>query len=83
MLSSLLGLMTVLVARSAGSHQDNFCLPLEDWGPRVDQFQERITCRTSLVKVCQEETVKMCMNLTELKCKVSLAGVEKMMEEEL
>ena len=71
----LLGVMTVLVVRSLGSHQDNFCLPLEDWGPREDQFKDRFTCRTSLVKECQENTVNMCMNLTELNCKVSVSRV--------
>ena len=81
MSGSLLCLMTtrmlmvlvvgLMAARTEGSQHDNFCVPLEDWGPRADQYEDRVICRTSLAKEREEREVNMCMNVTELRCEVS------------
>ena len=54
-----------------GEH-DNFCRPLEDYGPRSDIMEERQVCQTSFEKDCQPVTVSDCMDVTELRCEVNL-----------
>jgi len=54
-----------------GKH-DNFCRPLEDYGPRYDQMEERLVCETQLEKSCEPIRVSDCMNVTELACEVNL-----------
>ena len=51
--------------------QDNFCRPLEDYGPRYDRMEERSVCETHFQKSCQPVRVSDCMNVTELQCEVS------------
>ena len=52
--------------------QDNFCRPLEDYGPRSDIMEDRQVCQTSFEKNCQPVTVSDCMDVTELRCQVKL-----------
>ena len=54
-----------------GKHE-NFCRPLEDYGPREDVMEERQVCKTSFTKDCQPVTKSDCMEVTELRCEVSL-----------
>ena len=51
--------------------QENFCRPLEDYGPRYDRMEERSVCQTSFQKSCQPVRHSDCMNVTELQCDVS------------
>jgi len=60
-----------LVSFVSGAH-DNFCRPLEDYGPRSDTMEERQVCQTSFEKDCQPVTVSDCMDVTELRCEVNL-----------
>ena len=55
----------------ARGKQDNFCRPLEDYGPRYDRMEERSVCETHFQKSCQPVRVSDCMNVTELQCEVS------------
>ena len=52
--------------------QDNFCRPLEDYGPRTETMEERHVCQTSFEKECKQVTVADCMEVTELSCQVNL-----------
>ena len=61
----------MLVSTVLGEH-DNFCRPLEDYGPRSDIMEERQVCQTNFEKDCQPVTVSDCMDVTELKCEVNL-----------
>ena len=60
-----------VVGGVSGKH-DNFCRPLEDYGPRSDTMEERQVCQTSFEKDCQPVTVSDCMEVTELRCEVNL-----------
>jgi len=51
---------------------ENFCRPLEDYGPREDVMEERQVCRTTFEKDCQPVTVSDCMDVTELRCELNL-----------
>ena len=64
-------LVVGLVSFVSGAH-DNFCRPLEDYGPRSDTMEERQVCQTSFEKDCQPITVSDCMDVTELRCEVNL-----------
>ena len=58
---------------SAEARQENFCKPLLDWSARYDRMENTTVCRTRLEKKCEEETSrKMCLTVTEIKCKVEL-----------
>ena len=50
--------------------QENFCRPLEDYGPRYDSMEERRVCATHFQKSCQPVRTSDCMNVTELACEV-------------
>ena len=55
------------------ARQENFCKPLLDWTPRYDKMENLTVCRTKLEKKCEEVTSrKMCLTVTEIKCKVEL-----------
>lgn len=55
------------------ARQENFCKPLEDWGDRYDLMENVTVCRTKLEKKCEEVTSRaMCLNVTEINCKVEL-----------
>ena len=56
--------------RGVASKHDNFCRPLEDYGPREDVMEERRVCKTSFEKDCQPVTEADCMEVTELRCEV-------------
>ena len=58
------------VFRGVVSKQDNFCRPLEDYGPREDGMEERKVCKTTFEKDCQPVTEADCMEVTELRCEV-------------
>ena len=60
-----------MIVSVTGKH-DNFCRPLEDYGPRYDQMEERYVCKTQFEKKCEPVQVSRCMNVTELSCEVSL-----------
>ena len=70
--NGLIVLLKVLVAvmRGVVSKHDNFCRPLEDYGPREDVMEERKVCKTSFEKDCQPVTESDCMEVTELRCEV-------------
>ena len=59
-----------MIVSVTGKH-DNFCRPLEDYGPRYDQMEDRSVCQTQFQKSCQPVRVSDCMNVTELSCEVS------------
>ena len=67
------GLVLVLMTVSlvAGKH-DNFCRPLEDYGPRYDKMEQREVCGTTFQKACEVIRASDCMNVTELACEVGL-----------
>ena len=56
--------------KGVASKHDNFCRPLEDYGPREDVMEEREVCKTSFEKDCQPVTEADCMEVTELRCEV-------------
>ena len=64
-----LALVLMMVSLAAGKH-DNFCRPLEDYGPRYDNMEEREVCSTTLQKSCEVIRASDCMNVTELACEV-------------
>merc|ERR1711892_133024 len=63
----------VMVFRGAVSKHENFCRPLEDYGPREDVMEEREVCKTSFTKDCQPVTESDCMEVTELRCELDLS----------
>ena len=67
----MLFVLAVLEVEVARGNQENFCRPLEDYGPRYDRMEERSVCETSFKKSCQPVRVSDCMNVTELQCEVS------------
>ena len=68
----LFAVLSVLaVAEVTRAKQENFCRPLEDYGPRYDRMEERSVCQTSFQKSCQPVRHSDCMNVTELQCDVS------------
>ena len=69
MISSVVFVLAVF-GGAWGKH-DNFCRPLEDYGPRYDRMEERSVCQTLFQKACQPVRVSDCMNVTELQCDVS------------
>ena len=64
-------LFVLTVAEVTSGKQENFCRPLEDYGPRYDRMEERSVCQTSFQKSCQPVSHSDCMNVTELQCDVS------------
>merc|ERR1711881_70508 len=62
----------VTVMRGVVSKHENFCRPLEDYGPREDIMEERKVCKTSFTKDCQPVTESDCMEVTELRCELEL-----------
>ena len=64
-----LALVLMMVSLAAGKH-DNFCRPLEDYGPRYDNMEEREVCGTTFQKSCEVIRASDCMNVTELACEV-------------
>ena len=62
--------MTVM--KGVVSKHDNFCRPLEDYGPREDVMEERKVCKTTFEKDCQPVTESDCMEVTELRCEVRI-----------
>merc|ERR1712036_14266 len=60
------------VMRGVVSKHENFCRPLEDYGPREDIMEERKVCKTSFTKDCQPVTESDCMEVTELRCELEL-----------
>ena len=69
-MSSVVVVLAVLLVGARGK-EDNFCRPLEDYGPRYDRMEERSVCQTLFQKSCQPVQVRDCMNVTELQCDVS------------
>jgi len=67
----LLVAFSVIGLATADTHE-NFCRPLEDYGPRIDKMEERQVCQTNFVKNCEPVTVADCMQVTELRCEVNL-----------
>ena len=65
--------MLVTVLRGVVSKHENFCRPLEDYGPREDVMENRQVCRTSFEKDCKPVTVSDCMDVTELRCEVRVS----------
>lgn len=61
-----------LVGYSLGNTHENFCRPLEDYGPRIDKMEKRQVCQTKFIKNCEPVTVTDCMQVTELRCEVNL-----------
>lgn len=61
--------VSVMVTVVMGKH-DNFCRPLEDYGPRYDRMEEREVCGTTFQKQCEVIRASDCMNVTELACEV-------------
>jgi len=55
-----------------GDSHDNFCRPLEDYGPRTDAMEERSVCSTNFEKSCELVEVEDCMEITELHCELEL-----------
>ena len=75
MLSSASAFLLMFLAGldPALARQENFCKPLLDWTPRYDKMENLTVCRTKLEKKCEEVTSrKMCLTVTEIKCKVEL-----------
>jgi len=73
MVSQVSRVVLVLVwLQGAWAEQQNFCRPLEDYGPRYDAMEERSVCQTHFHKSCQPVRVSDCMNVTELQCDVNL-----------
>ena len=64
-------ILLVVGLQGATADQENFCRPLEDYGPRYDRMEERNICQTHFQKACQPVRVSDCMNVTELQCDVS------------
>jgi len=54
-----------------GEHE-NFCKPLEDYGPRSDTTESRHVCKTEMKKNCQQISESGCLEVTELRCEVML-----------
>ena len=69
MLEVLLQVVVTLLGSAIGKH-NNFCRPLEDYGPREDNMEERQVCQTTMVKDCKPVTESDCMDITELRCEV-------------
>lgn len=67
----VLVIFEVLGAVVADSH-NNFCRPLEDYGPRTDAMEERNVCNTNFEKSCELVEVEDCMEITELHCELEL-----------
>ena len=65
--------MLVTVLRGVVSKHENFCRPLEDYGPREDVMENWQVCRTSFEKDCKPVTVSDCMDVTELRCEVRVS----------
>ena len=65
----MLALVLMTVSLVAGKH-DNFCRPLEDYGPRYDKMEQREVCGTTFQKSCEVIRASDCMNVTELACEV-------------
>jgi len=68
---SILLIFKLLEVVVADSH-DNFCRPLEDYGPRTDSMEERNVCNTNFEKSCELVEVEDCMEITELHCELEL-----------
>jgi len=64
--------MVLVMVGAVLGRQDNFCRPLEDYGPRTDTMEERHVCQTRFEKECKPVTVAECMEVTELSCEVNL-----------
>ena len=64
--------VVVTVCRGVEGKHDNFCRPLEDYGPREDKMEERNVCTTTFIKECKSETHNECLDVTELNCEVRL-----------
>ena len=62
--------VVVTILSGVKCKHENFCRPLEDYGPREDVMEERQVCRTTFEKDCQPVTVSDCMDVTELRCEV-------------
>ena len=68
----VLKVLVTLIGGVVGKH-DNFCRPLEDYGPREDVMEERKVCRTTFEKDCQPVSEADCMEVTELRCEQGVA----------
>jgi len=68
-------LIAVLTSTTVLASQGNFCKPLLDYTEKYDKVQNVTVCRTKLEKNCKEVKKKLCLNVTELKCKVELFPV--------
>jgi len=75
MQNTLLVTLSLLVCcsiRLSQAEYKNFCKPLEDYGPREDEMEERRVCKTEMQKNCEEITESGCLEVTELRCEVKL-----------
>jgi len=67
-----LAFLVLLSCNPGLTEHENFCKPLEDYGPRQDVMDERTVCRTEMKKECQPITETGCLNVTEISCEVML-----------
>ena len=55
-----------------GGEHENYCKDLLDYGPREEQSEDRLNCRTVLKTVCEDITAKDCLEVCEQSYEVSL-----------
>jgi len=63
---SVISWTTVLASKG------NFCKPLLDYSEKKDRIENVTVCRTKMEKKCEDVRKKLCLNVTEMKCKVEL-----------
>ena len=69
--TGLVLILCVNLVMGRSDEHDNFCKPLEDWGPLTYTTEERTLCRSVIEKDCQPLTERLCLEITDINCQVS------------